>query len=200
MIFESTAINGLRRVIIERQEDERGSFARTFSREEFARLGLASSFVQASSSRTLTAGTLRGMHIQLPPHGEAKLVRCVRGAIYDVVCDLRIGSASHLQHQSFRLHQDGNDALYIPPGCAHGFQTLVDDVEVTYAISCAYEPEMAVGLRYDDPALGIAWPSPVTCISSKDLGWEYYRGASWRHAVRFEAAAPDARAPLGGMA
>ena len=138
--------------------------------------------------------------MQLPPYGEAKLVRCVRGAIHDVVCDLRIGSVSYLQHQSFRLHQDGSDALYIPPGCAHGFLTLVDDVEVTYAMSCDYEPKAAVGLRYDDPALGIVWPSPVTCIASKDLDWEGYRGASWRDAVRFEAAAPDVGTVSRGVA
>lgn len=197
MKIEGTAIHGLWRVIIERQEDERGSFGRTFSSVEFTERGLASCFVQASSSWTRKAGTLRGMHLQIPPHGEAKLVRCVRGVIHDVVCDLRIGSTTYLQHRSFRLHEDGDDALYIPPGCAHGFQTLVDDVEVTYAMSCAFAPGSAVGLRYDDPALGIAWPSPVTCISSKDLGWEDYRGAAWRHAVQFEAVAPDAEATSG---
>ena len=140
------------------------------------------------------------MHIQLAPHGEAKLVRCVRGAIHDVVCDLRKGSVSYLRHQSFRLHQDGDDALYIPPGCAHGFQTLVDDVEVTYAMSCAFAPEAAVGLRYDDPALGITWPLPITCISSKDLSWSHYRSVFWRDAVEFESAAPDAEALSGGVA
>ncbi len=198
MRFEGTAIHGLWRVIIERFEDERGSFGRTFSRAEFAERGLATGFVQASSSWTRRAGTLRGMHLQRPPHGEAKLVRCVRGAIHDVICDLRIDSPSYLQHQSFQLRQDGDDVLYIPSGCAHGFQTLVDDVEVTYAMSCDFAPGAAVGLRYDDPALGIAWPSPITCISSKDMGWDDYRVASWRPAIQLETAVPDADATSGG--
>lgn len=199
MRFESTAINGLWRVIIERHKDERGSFGRTFSQDEFAANGLADRFVQASSSRTRAAGTLRGMHLQIPPHGEAKLVRCVRGAIHDVVCDLRVGSRSHLRHQSFRLDQDGDDVLYIPPGCAHGYQTLVDDVEVTYAMSCAFAPEAAVGLRYDEPALAISWPLPIAQISGRDLAWPTYEGATWRHAVRFSTA-PDVGATSGGRA
>lgn len=184
MRFETTGIEGLWRVLVERHADERGSFGRTFCRDEFGARGLATEFVQTSSSRTLVGGALRGMHLQLPPHAEAKLVRCARGAVHDVVCDLRPGSGSFLRHEAFRLDQDDDCALYIPPGCAHGFQTLSDDVEVTYAMSCAFAADAATGLRHDDPALGIAWPLPVTRISDKDLAWPLFRDASWTKPMR----------------
>lgn len=159
---------------LERHEDERGSFARSFCRDEFARQGLPTQFVQASVSVTRHAGTLRGMHYQLPPHEEGKLVRCARGAVHDVVADLRPGSPSYMKWQGFRLDQDGDLSLFIPPGCAHGFQTLADDTELLYQMSTEYAPGSAAGFRYDDRAFAIAWPREVTLVAAKDLAWPAY--------------------------
>lgn len=174
MIFEATDIDGLWQLRLQPQGDPRGSFARTFDQAQFAAHGLADVFVQMSSSRTTLAGTLRGMHLQAAPHQEAKLVRCVRGAVHDVVCDLRPHSPTYLRHQTFHLDQDGDRAIYIPPGCAHGFQTLRDDVEILYAMSTAYVPQAATGYRFDDPRLALRWPLPVSCIADKDLAWPAY--------------------------
>jgi dTDP-4-dehydrorhamnose 3,5-epimerase len=176
MKFQPTEIDGLWQVKIERHGDERGSFGRIYCRDEFAAHGLTHDFVQMSISRTRHTGTIRGMHWQMPPHAEAKLVRCGRGAIYDVVCDLRPRSATRLRHQSFQLSGDDDCMVYIPPGCAHGFQTLTDDVEIIYAMSHNFAPQAAAGLRFDDAALGIAWPLPATCVSERDLAWPPYSG------------------------
>lgn len=175
MIFQSTGIQGLYGVILERNVDDRGSFARTFCQRQFTAQGLCSRFVQASASISARAGTLRGMHYQLPPHAEAKLVRCVRGAIYDVIADLRPGSPTYMQWQGFRLDQDGDLSLFIPPGCAHGFQSLADDTEVHYQMSVEYAPRFAAGFRYDDTAFAIRWPAEVTAIAEKDLEWPSYQ-------------------------
>ena len=171
MRFETSAIDGLWVVHLESHVDARGSFARTFCRDEFAAHELVVDFVQASRSVTRLAGTLRGMHHQRPPHAEVKLVRCVRGAIYDVIADLRPASASYMRWQAFELAASTDLSLYIPAGCAHGFQTLADDTEVLYQMSTAYAPDYACGFRFDDPALGITWPQQITSIADKDLAW-----------------------------
>ncbi len=171
MIFERTAIDGLLVMRLQRFEDERGSFARLFSAEEFAANGGGERVVQCSLSVTRRAGTLRGMHLQRSPYGEHKLVRCVRGAIHDVIVDMRPDSRTYRQWQAFTLTHDTDLALSIPPGCAHGFQTLRDDCEVLYQMDTVYAPEHADGVRFDDPALAIVWPEPVTVISAKDRAW-----------------------------
>jgi dTDP-4-dehydrorhamnose 3,5-epimerase len=171
MTFEPTTITDLWAIRLERQTDERGSFARLFDRAAFAAHGLATAFVQESVSVTRAAGTLRGLHFQRTPHGEAKFIRCVRGAIQDVIADLRPASPSFLRWQAFRLSPDDDLCLYVPPGCAHGFQTLADDSEVLYHMDAPYRAEAADGVRFDDPALGIAWPLPVSVIAAKDLAW-----------------------------
>ena len=171
MQFETTKVAGLIAVRLERHGDERGSFARLFCRDEFTAQGLESNFVQQSLSVTRHAGTVRGMHFQRAPHAEVKFVRCVRGAIHDVVADLRRDSPSYMRWQAFHLSAQDNLSLYIPAGCAHGFQTLEDDCEVLYQMDVVYQPGFADGFRFDDPALGIAWPLAVTVIAEKDLGW-----------------------------
>jgi dTDP-4-dehydrorhamnose 3,5-epimerase len=175
MKFEETEIGGVWRISVQYHTDERGSFGRSFCRDEFLQHGLATEFLQMNISRTQKMGTIRGMHLQRPPHAEAKLIRCVRGAIHDVVCDLRPNSPTLMHHKIFRLDQDSTYQIYIPPGCAHGFQTLTDDVEVIYAMSANYAAASATGLRFDDPALGIPWPIAPTSISEKDLAWPPYR-------------------------
>ena len=171
MQFQPTNIAGLLIVGLTRYADERGSFARLFCRDIFAAHGLAHSFVQASLSVTTRAGTLRGMHFQRAPHEEVKLVRCVRGAIYDVVADIRRDSPTYLRWQGFELSPESDVTLYIPKGCAHGFLTLANDSEVLYEMSTPHAPSFADGVRYDDPALGIVWPRPVTRVAEKDLAW-----------------------------
>jgi dTDP-4-dehydrorhamnose 3,5-epimerase len=122
-------------------------------------------------SGSVHAGTLRGLHFQRPPFSEVKLVRCVRGAILDVIVDIRVGSPTYLQWGGFELSADNRRSLYVPQGFAHGFQSLTDDVELYYQVSEYYSPEHEFGLRFDDPALGIDWPRPVTVMSEKDQSW-----------------------------
>ncbi|HTW25949.1 MAG TPA: dTDP-4-dehydrorhamnose 3,5-epimerase family protein [Acetobacteraceae bacterium] len=171
MRFEATSIEGAWLVHLERQTDSRGSFGRLFCAETFAAHGLAGGFVQESLSVTRQAGSLRGMHYQRAPHAEVKYLRCLRGAIHDVVADLRPDSPSRGRWQAFQLAAGDDTALYIPAGCAHGFQTLTDDVELLYHMSVAYQPGFADGFRFDDPAFAIAWPREVTVISERDLTW-----------------------------
>jgi len=156
---------------LEVREDERGFFARTFDRQEFTEAGLLPVVEQANLSYNHTAGMVRGMHYQVGPALEAKLVRCTRGAIVDVAVDVRPGSPTYLQHVSVELTADDRRALYVPPLFAHGYQTLQDGSEVSYHVSAPYTPSAERGLRHDDPALGIAWPLPVSGISDKDLRW-----------------------------
>lgn len=151
--------------------DQRGAFARTFCEREFARMGLKIRFVQHSVSHSRKAGTLRGMHFQRSPHEEVKLIRCIRGAIYDVIIDLRAGSPTRGQWASFELTHSNMRQLYIPAGFAHGFQTLCDNTEISYLISAFHAPEAAAGVRYNDPAFGIEWPLAVSAISDKDRAW-----------------------------
>lgn len=168
MIFTPLQIEGAWQVDIERHNDERGFFGRTWCAQEFAQHGLDCSMVQSSVSWNPAAGTVRGMHFSRPPASEAKLVRCTRGRIHDVILDLRPHSGSFAQHVVIVLDDGQRNALYVPPGVAHGFQTLTDDCEVHYLMAQAYQPELAGGVRYDDPAFGIAWPLAVSRISARD--------------------------------
>jgi dTDP-4-dehydrorhamnose 3,5-epimerase len=155
--------------------DDRGAFARVFDREAFAARGLATAIDVAAISTNDVAGTVRGLHYQAPPHGEAKLVRCAAGAVYDVIVDLRPGSPTRGRWAAFELTAANRRMLYLPPGLAHGFQTLADDTEVAYLLAGAYVPEAARGYRYDDPAFGVPWPRPVSRIAPRDLAWPPYR-------------------------
>jgi dTDP-4-dehydrorhamnose 3,5-epimerase len=154
----------------ERHVDERGWFARTFARDEFASRGLASAFVESSISFNHAAFTLRGMHLQHVPHAECKLIRCSRGRVFDVMVDTRPESAGYGQWAGFELDSERGRLVYLPEGVAHGFLTLVDDSELSYQISAAYVPESAGGFRWDDPAVGIAWPCAPTVMSERDRG------------------------------
>ena len=171
MRFEPTGFSGLVLVRPERHADERGYFTRTFCAEEFGAQGLVGLFPQQSLSFNRTRGTLRGMHFQRAPHEETKLVRCARGAILDAVVDLRPDQPTYLRWQGFELTAANGDALYIPAGFAHGFQTLADDTEVAYAITPAFAPGSGSGVRYDDPAIDVRWPLRVGVISDKDRAW-----------------------------
>ena len=171
MIFTETKLKGAFIIDLEVREDERGGFARTFSQDEFAAHGLKTDVVQANLSYNHRAGTLRGMHYQLPPAAETKLVRCTRGAILDVIVDLREDSPTYLQHIAVELTAENRQALYVPELFAHGYQALTDGAEVVYQVSEAYTPGYERGLRHDDPQLGIQWPMPVTVISTKDRAW-----------------------------
>lgn len=151
--------------------DHRGSFARTFCEAELGARGLETRFVQHSLSHSHARGTVRGLHFQTPPHAETKIVRCLAGEIFDVIVDLRPGSPTFKHWQAFTLSRTNRRQLYVPKGFAHGFQALCDDVDVHYLISTPYAPAAASGVRYDDPAFGIAWPVPVTAISDKDRTW-----------------------------
>jgi dTDP-4-dehydrorhamnose 3,5-epimerase len=171
MIFHPTRLSSIWLVEIEPHRDQRGHFARTWCRREFAAYGLETEFVQASLSFNHARGTIRGMHFQKPPLKEVKLVRCTRGAIFDVVVDLRSGSATQRLWQGFELSAGNAKALYIPDGFAHGFQTLEPDTEVAYQVSEYYVPDAASGVRFDDPAFAIEWPLPATEISPRDRTW-----------------------------
>lgn len=171
MRFAPTDLAGLVLVHPERHVDERGYFVRTFSAEDFAAAGLVSAFAQESLSFNAKAGTVRGMHYQRAPHGETKLVRCARGAIFDVAVDLRPDEPTYLQWRGFELSAENGLALYIPGGFAHGFQTLADASEVAYAITPAFVPGFGDGVRFDDPAADVRWPLPVGVIAEKDRAW-----------------------------
>ena len=171
MKFVATAVDGVWLIGAEPVADERGSFARTFDAQAFAAQGLSPLLSQSSLSFNTRAGTLRGLHYQVQPHAEAKLVRCTRGAIYDVAVDLRHGSPSYRRWFAAELSADNRQALYIPEGCAHGFLTLCDGAEVSYHIAAPYVPESGRGVRWDDPAFGIAWPHVVCCISERDRNY-----------------------------
>jgi dTDP-4-dehydrorhamnose 3,5-epimerase len=179
--FEETPVAGAFVVDVEPVEDERGFFARFFCRREFADRGLNPDVVQCNLSFNVHAGTLRGLHFQRPPHEEAKLIRCVRGAIWDVVLDLRPDSSSYLRWHGVELTADNRRMLFVPEGCAHGFQTLVPETEVLYQMSAGYAPDAGAGVRWDDPAFGIRWPDAGDrVISPKDASWPAYEPASVR--------------------
>jgi dTDP-4-dehydrorhamnose 3,5-epimerase len=171
MIFTETPLAGAFVVEPERIADERGFFARTWCVDEFAARGLETRLVQCNVSYNGRRGTLRGMHYQTAPHEEVKLVRCTAGAIYDVIVDLRFASPTYQHWFGVALSAANRLALYIPRGFAHGFQTLADESEVFYQMAEFYHPESARGVRYDDPAFGIAWPLPVSVIGARDAGY-----------------------------
>lgn len=168
MIFAETPIPGAYLIEMEPVWDERGFFARSWCRDEFARHGLSTVLVQCSVSYNKRRGTLRGMHYQSEPYPEAKLVRCTMGVIHDVLLDLRSDSPAYGRWAAFELSAANRRMVYIPEGVAHGFQTLVEDSEVLYQMSESYHPECARGVRWDDPTFGIAWPLPVSAVSEKD--------------------------------
>lgn len=171
MRFASCQIPGVRLVEAEKVSDDRGFFARTWCADEFERAGIASVVVQASVSYNARAGTLRGMHFSWPPACEGKLVRCTRGRVHDVLLDLRPSSPTFLRHVAVELVAEAHNAVYVPPGVAHGFQALEDRSEVFYMMTEAYRPDVAAGVRFDDPRFGIAWPLPVTVIADRDRGY-----------------------------
>ena len=174
MIFNETKLKGAYIIEIEKRVDERGFFARTWCKNEFELPGLNSQFVQANMSYNKNRGTLRGMHYQIAPYEETKLVRCTRGAIYDVIIDLRPKSTTYKQWLGVELTAENYKMLYIPENFAHGFQTLTDNTEVIYQVSQFYAPGSEKGVRYNDPAFGIEWPIEVQVISDKDENWPDY--------------------------
>jgi dTDP-4-dehydrorhamnose 3,5-epimerase len=176
MIFTNTCVVGAFLVDLERSADERGFFARAWCAREMAAAGAASALAQANISFCRRLGTLRGMHYQIPPREEAKLMRCVRGAIYDVVLDVRPGSASYGRWMGAELTADNRRAIFVPPGCANGYLSLADDAEVLYLVSEFYSPEHERGIRWNDPTFGVEWPAEVRVISVKDRSWPDYQG------------------------
>jgi dTDP-4-dehydrorhamnose 3,5-epimerase len=171
MRFTECEVAGVWLVELEPHTDARGFFARTFCTDEFAAHSLDPAIAQCNVSYSRAAGTIRGLHYQVAPAAETKLVRVTRGAIYDVAVDLRPESPTYRQHVARRLDDQDRAALYVPTGCAHGFQTLVDGTEVEYQMGAPYTPGTDRGIRYNDPALAIDWPLPVTEISDRDANW-----------------------------
>ena len=171
MKYTPTSVAGVTIIDIEPHRDHRGFFSRAFCAAEFAQHGLISEVAQTSICFNHTRGTVRGLHRQAPPHAEAKLVRCIRGAIADVAVDVRADSPTFGKHVMIKLSADNRRALFLPPYVAHGFQTLTDDTEVLYQISGPYVPESEENFRWSEPGFGIDWPLPVTVISEKDASW-----------------------------
>lgn len=168
MLFRETALTGAYLIELDKHEDERGFFARSWCQREFLAHGLNPRLVQCNISFNRRRGTLRGMHYQVAPHEEAKLVRCTRGAIYDVIIDLRPASPTYMQWIAVELTADNYRMLYIPERFAHGFQTLEDNTEVFYQMSEFYAPECARGIRWNDPTFAISWPTAERIISQRD--------------------------------
>ena len=171
MIFNETSLPGVYLIDIEPVKDNRGFFARGWCRKEFEEHGLDAAISQVNMSFNPHAATLRGLHYQQEPNAEAKTVRCVRGAVFDVAVDMRESSPNYLQWIGHELSAENHRTIYIPKGFAHGYQTLVPDTELLYSASDFYAPDAEVGIRYDDPALAIEWPTPVLVISDKDASW-----------------------------
>jgi dTDP-4-dehydrorhamnose 3,5-epimerase len=171
MIFTETALKGAYIIDLDARSDSRGFFARVFCQEEFAEHGLKPAIAQGNIAFNHCKGTLRGMHFQFPPAAETKLVRCTRGAILDIIVDLRPESPTWLQHITVELTEDNHRAIYVPERFAHGYQVLQDETETSYQVGEFYAPGFEGGLLYNDPALGLSWPLPVTAISDKDAAW-----------------------------
>jgi dTDP-4-dehydrorhamnose 3,5-epimerase len=168
MKFTTTALNGVYIIDLDLRQDERGAFARTFCRKEFTDNGLEGDFVQFNQSWNLSSGTLRGMHFQKPPFSEVKLIRCIRGAVQDVIVDVRRSSKTFLQYLSVELTEQNNKMIYVPAGFAHGFITLTDNTQLLYHHTEYYKPDSEGGLKYNDPAIGIQWQAGVKVISDRD--------------------------------
>jgi dTDP-4-dehydrorhamnose 3,5-epimerase len=168
MIFTETRLKGAYVIDLERREDARGFFARAFCQHEFEAHGLKAVIAQANVAHNHQKGTVRGMHFQIPPAAETKLVRCTRGAILDIIVDLRPESPTYLQHVAVELNEDNQRALYVPERFAHGYQVLGDKTDTSYQVGEFYSPPHERALRYDDPRLGLSWPLPITVISDKD--------------------------------
>ena len=171
MVFTETKLSGAFIIDLERREDSRGFFARAFCQHEFGDHGLKPLIAQANIGFNRRRGCLRGMHFQYPPAAETKVVRCTRGAVLDIIVDLRPESPTYLEHVSVELTADNHRAIYIPERFAHGYQTLEDETETSYQVGEFYTPGAEGGLRYDDPALALTWPLPVSEISEKDAAW-----------------------------
>jgi dTDP-4-dehydrorhamnose 3,5-epimerase len=171
MIFKSAPLAGAYVIEQEPRVDERGFFARAFCAKEFTAAGLETQFVQANNTFTKKKGTVRGFHYQLPPSAEVKLVRCIRGAVHDVIVDIRPGSKTYRQSFGATLDQDNRTMVYVPRGFAHGFISLTDDAELHYMVSDFYDAKQERGLRYNDPAFAVSWPLEMTEISAKDNAW-----------------------------
>ena len=174
MIFEQTPLQGAYVIRLKQLKDERGFFARSFCRQEFENHGLNSKIVQANVSYNKKKGTLRGIHYQISPYEETKLVRCTCGSIYDVIIDLRRDSPTYKQWFGVELTAKNHAMLFVPESFGHGFQTLEDHTEITYMVSQFYTPGSERGIRWDDPVFGIQWPTDVQVISSKDANWDDY--------------------------
>jgi len=184
-----TPLAGAFLIEIDRKEDTRGFFARLWCREEFAAHGIAIDMVQASLSHNTAAGTVRGMHFQWPPSHEAKLVRCERGSVHDVIIDLRPESKTFMRHYSVTLETDYHNALFIPPGMAHGFQTRVANSDVVYMMSDYYQSELQAGVRWNDAAFGIAWPIAEVTILPRDAAYPDFDSAAFAAEYARRAAA-----------
>lgn len=173
MIFHETNLKGAYTIDLQPFRDERGLFARTYCQKEFEAIGHHKEFVQFNHSHTRHKGTLRGMHYQRPPHAETKLIRCIKGKVYDVIIDLRKDSPTFLKYLGVELSAQNMRMIYVPEGFAHGFQTLEDDTELIYHHTAFYVPEAEGGVRYNDPLINIKWPLPPTVLSEKDQKYPF---------------------------
>lgn len=172
MIFTETKLKGAFIIDVERKEDSRGFFARAFCQKEFKAHGLKPVIAQANLAYNVKKGTMRGMHFQFPPAAETKVVRCTRGGILDIIVDLRPESPTYLQHISVEMNEDNFRALYVPERFGHGYQVLRDNTDTSYQVGEFYTPGCESGLLYNDPALALKWPLPVSVISDKDKAWK----------------------------
>lgn len=201
MLFEALAVSGASLIRLERKPDPRGFFARTFCVREFKEHALPADFVQSSLSYNEHRGTVRGLHLQWPPSREGKLVRCIRGALMDVLVDLRPASPSYLQHCTLELSADNGDAVYIPPGVAHGFQTLMERTEVLYQMTDYFAPELAATVRWNDPVFAIHWPLQDIVISERDAACAPFDRPQFEATLAaHEAAANNRASPMPGNA
>jgi len=173
--FTTTRIPGAFVLQMQAHEDHRGYFSRLFCRDEFQQHGLDPNISQINTGLTLKAGTVRGVHFQAAPHADNKYIRCLNGSIYDVCVDLRPDSPTFQQYFAIELSRDNRTMLYLPAGCGHAYQTLVDDSEIMYTTNQPFEPESATGVRYDDPAFAIEWPLKITEISETDRNWPNFK-------------------------
>jgi dTDP-4-dehydrorhamnose 3,5-epimerase len=191
IVFIETKLSGAFIIDVDRHDDNRGFFGRVFCQEEFAAHELKPLVAQANVGSNLRGGTIRGMHFQYPPAAETKYVRCVRGAILDIIIDLRPESATYLQHVAVELSADNQRGLYIPERFGHGYQTLEDRTDTIYMVGEYYTPGMEGGLRHDDPELGLEWPLPIEVISAKDRGWTPLREIERDLRLRMTLLAPE---------